>query len=542
MNAQAATTVAPAGTCFCDQEAEARQRNLLAALVRDLEADFGPVTLVETHISHIVLAGNWAWKIKKPVNPGFLDFTSLAARRYFCREELRLNRRLAPDMYLSVQAFCGDPKQPLLMPDCDEAFEYAVKMQRFPQACQADEMLRQGSLLPTHMDQLARIVADFHARVPCARPDEGHGTPVRIISPMERIFAQLWPSVQGGAEESLLHALAEWSRLLTVSSQAVMQQRLAQGFVRECHGDLHLGNIAMLPSGARIFDAIEFEPEFRWIDVQSEVAFLVMDCMARGRADLGARFLDQYLSVAGDYDGLVLWRWYAVYRALIRAMVAFMRAAQLESGPTSAEALKEDGLAHVRLAHELAHPEQPMLVIMHGYSGSGKSTLAQDLVQALPAVRVRSDVERQRLFSSLPSSDSALRYGEAADQATYAELRRLVRRVLSAGHHVVVDATCLRRRDRDGFRTLAQDMGVSWIILDCQTDMALLRQRICDRLTTGDDPSEATLEVLQAQIAHEDRLTADEDALVVLPGPDSLVEVLEVLKRMLKRRGEGTAI
>jgi hypothetical protein len=219
-----------------------------------------------------------------------------------------------------------------------------------------------------------------------------------------------------------------------------------------------------------------------------------------------------------NYAGLALWRWYAVYRALVRGMVALLRAGQLV-----AEAREEawaDGLAHLRLAHGLAHPAPPTLILTHGYSGSGKSTAAQVLVQGLPAIRLRSDVERKRLFGLAPEarSGSPLHgglYGEAAARATYAELERLTRQILLAGHSVIVDASFLLHRQRDGFRALAGELGLPCLILDCRAPKEALARRIALRAQQGGDASEATAEVLEHQLATAEPLTAEELAVTV---------------------------
>ena len=526
---------------------EDRQLRLVATLCRADMLGPGAAELIETHISRVLLAGNLAWKIKKPINPGFLDFSTLDARRHFCREELRLNGRLAPDIYLGVEAICGSPEAPILIGDgedgAESAFEYAVKMTRFPQDRLADRMLAAGQLYPEHLDELAHTLARFHGAIRRAAPGDGHGTPERINTPMRRNFSLIRQALGAAPEITLLDELESWSEIQFSDLAPLMDRRREQGFVRECHGDLHLGNIAVLPDGVRVFDGIEFNPELLWIDIQSEVAFLVMDCASRGRADLGWRFLDGWLSLTGDYAGLVLWRWYVVYRALVRGMVALLRAGQV-----AAKARDEawaDGLAHLRLAHGLAHPASPVLILAHGYSGSGKSTAAQELVQGLPAIRLRSDVERKRLFGLAPGarSGSPLHgglYGEDATIATYDELKRLTRLILSAGHTALVDACFLLHRQRDEFRALAGKLGLPCLILDCHASKEALERRIARRAEQGGDASEATIEVLEQQLATAEPLTADELAVTVVVDneKESAGEILSsVMRAMSGERG-----
>ncbi len=498
---------------------EERQRRLVAALCRPGALAPDGAELMETHISRVVLAGESAWKIKKPVNLGFLDFSRLEARHHFCREELRLNGRLAPDIYLEVAAIRGTPEAPIMAADgAGDAFEYAVKMARFPQDCLADRRLAAGALRGEVMDELAQAMAAFHAAIPRAGGGDGHGTPARIMAPMHQNFALIRQGLKGAPETVLLDELEAWSEGRFAQLSALMERRRQDGFVRECHGDLHLGNIAILPAGVRVFDGIEFNPELRWIDIQSEVAFLVMDCASRERGDLGWRFLDRWLARTGDYAGLALWRWYAVYRALVRGMVALLRAGQVEGA--ARESAWQDGLAHLRLAHALAHPAAPTLILTHGLAGSGKTTVARALVEGLPALSLRSDVERKRLFGLTEEARSGSPldggiYGEAATAATYRELARLARSVLSAGHSVVVDAAFLLRGQRDRFRALARDMNLPCVILDCQAEEVDLRRRIMARAEHGRDASEATLAVLARQLASAQPLDADEPAMAV---------------------------
>ena len=270
------------------------------------------VEVIETHISYVLLSGAYAYKIKKAVALGFLDFSTLARRRMYCEEELRLNRRLAPELYLAVVAITGPPDVPRFAGN-GEAIEYAVQMTRFSQEDLLDRQLAVGCLSPDMIDQLADQLADFHGGAERAPPDGRFGSPEAVWEPMAQNFAQLGKQLSDAAHRSRLADLEAWSRKRFSQLAGLLATRLRDGWIRECHGDLHLGNIARTGAGLRIFDCIEFDPGLRWIDVLNEIAFLTMDLEERGRADYGHRLLNRYLEANGDYSGLPLLAFYTVY-------------------------------------------------------------------------------------------------------------------------------------------------------------------------------------------------------------------------------------
>jgi predicted kinase len=290
--------------------------------------------------------------------------------------------------------------------------------------------------------------------------------------------------------------------------------------VRECHGDLHLGNLAWVDGQLLVFDCIEFNPDLRWIDIQSEVAFCYMDLLQRGHADWAWLFLNLWLETSGDYAGLALLRYYAVYRALVRAKVAAIRTGQT-AGPER-DAVLADVRTLLQRAGTFTHAQPTRLDITHGLSGSGKTTVTRTLMQNPGAIRLRSDVERKRLagLGALERSGSGIGqalYAADATQRTYAHLARLAGDLLDAGWPVIVDATFTARGQRDLFHDVARSHGVAFRILDFPVAVATLRERILMRSRAGTDASEADLAVLQHQIDTEEPLAADEQADVVRP-------------------------
>lgn len=469
------------------------------------------VQLIETHISWVLLTGEYAYKIKKPLNLGFLDFSTLERRRQACAEEVRLNRRLAAEIYLSVVAITGSLEAPHLGGQ-GEAIEYAVKMRQFPPDATLDRLDERGELGIVQIDQLATRLAQFHLTgCPSAPEDSAWGEPGTVAQPIAENFQLLASRLDEPAENQLLTMLQGWCAAEHDRLAPTMIERKRNGRVRECHGDLHLGNLAWVNGQLLIFDCLEFSPALRWIDVISEVAFCFMDLMHRRHRSLALRFLNAWLEASGDYAGMALLRYYAVYRALVRAKVAALRAEQSDVSDAGHAEVR----AHLQLAGQLAQNVPTQLWITHGLSGSGKTTLTQSLLQEQGMIRLRSDVERKRLAgldASIHSGSGVEKglYTPEASRRTYAHLARLTENLLDAGWPVIVDAAFLERWQRDLFREIAQQHGAHFRILDIQADHDTLRKRVRLRAEQGKDASEADLRVLQHQIETEQPLGADE--------------------------------
>jgi hypothetical protein len=443
------------------------------------------------------LAGDFAWKIKKPVNLGFLDFSTLEARRLACLEELRLNRRLTPELYLELVAIRGSTDAPTLEAD-GPIIEYAVKMRRFPpDSVVADSI---GSRPPdvAEIADLAALVARFHLGLPTAGIAVPWGRIEIIRAPVEQSLAQLAPLLPAADGQRRLAAAGHFLREELARSAALIEARRRSGCVRECHGDLHLGNLVRIGSRLVPFDALEFDPALRWIDVLSEVAFLVMDFDDHGRRDLGFEFLNRYLDVTGDHEGLPVLPFYLGYRALVRAKVRALSPGE----PTGESRVVVD-----RLLDYAAAPlsgARPVLILMCGVSGSGKSHLAKQIARMLPAIHLRSDIERKRLvgLDALARTQAGMDdgiYHPAVSRRTYARLGALASATLRAGVAVIVDATNLRRAHRAEFIDQARATGCPASIIACDAAAGELEQRVQRRLVAGADPSEAGVEVVRRQ-------------------------------------------
>lgn len=463
------------------------------------------IRVIETHISYVVLTGAFAYKIKKPLALPFLDFSTLEKRRAACDEEMRVNTRLAPSLYLGVVPIGGSLDAPVMNAP-GETIEYAVKMRQFPDSARLDRVLERSELSDEMIRDVARQVARFHAGVETGPRTENQQTSELRFTEIAENFECLQTLPDSSERHRLIAELRKWSMDSLVVNGDLLRRRQRDGFVRECHGDMHLANLALLDGGIAIFDAIEFSENLRWVDVLSEVAFMVMDLLHHERADLAFIFLSTYLEITGDYEGLELLRHYIVYRAMVRAKVTAIRFNQ--PGPDDEE--KASSLAQVDKYLELAgriirDDRKPLLLITCGPSGSGKSYLSERLCGLLSAIRVRSDAERRR--RARPGEN---RYSAFARHRTYMRVETNADKVLQAGYPVIVDATFIRGEYRQRFWQLANDRQVPFGILWLKAPSAVLRDRVNLRAAAGTDASEAGVDVLEQQLQEVEPLTATE--------------------------------
>ena len=496
------------------------QQSLIRGLENTAVYEYAVTELrvIETHASWVILTGAWAYKIKKAVNFGFLDYSTLEKRRFSCQEELRLNRRFAPHIYIDVIAIAGTFEQPSLQAG-GEPIEYAVRMKQFPQSGLLSTLAAQHTLTAEHVDALAALVPVMHAAVSIADKHAEYGLPDDIHHWVMENFDHIRPALRKPQQRQQLDTLERWCRQEFDNRRVLIEQRRCDGFVRECHGDLHLGNLAIIEGEITPFDGLEFNPQLRWIDVISEVAFLIMDIHDRGYPRLSCRLLNTWLQHTGDYSGLALLRYYLVYRALVRAKVAILRQAQARSTLDEQDAWYEYA-SYMELASRYVEPPLPVLIITHGVSGSGKSFYATRLAERLGAIQVRSDLERKRLHGYPAGADtqSGIRtglYSPAASERTYEQLALLARTVIGAGYSVIIDATFLQAARREQFRLLSGALAVPFVLLHFEADKDTLHARIRSRQAAAEDPSEAGIKVLEAQLASQERLTPDELADVI---------------------------
>ncbi|MCP4782515.1 MAG: AAA family ATPase [Fuerstiella sp.] len=483
------------------------------------------VDLVETHISWVLLTGLRAYKIKKPVDLGFANFTTLERRRHFCEEELRLNRRTAPGLYLDVMPITGSADNPRIG-GSGPAIDYAVRMLQFDQHSLLSN-LSLNELRPVQVDALADQCAEFHRRAPAAIPRSMFGLPEQVMTPVRANFDTL----RNGSEtvRTLSNALEQQAELQFSRLCQIFNDRKQNGMIRECHGDLHLGNMFLQNDQVTIFDGIEFNDALRWIDIVNDVAFTVMDFENRGFHNLANRFLNRWLERTGDYTGLHVLPFYCTYRAVVRAKVNAVRMKQPNLSFSEQRHVANDCRGYLELAQQYTVRHRPALMITMGPSGSGKTTATQQLLEATNTVRIRSDVERKRLYGLAPEARStpalkAKMYSAEATTTTYDHLAVLATQVIVAGFPVVVDATFLKRRERGRFSRLADSLGVPFLIIRCEAAPVELRERVGQRTQ---DASEADEIVLQSQLRSMDPIDSNEQQCVIDAGDGDPAEMVQ---------------
>ncbi len=493
--------------------------------------------VLETHISWVILTGPFAYKIKKPVVFDFVDYSTLERRKTFCEMEVELNRRFAPDLYLSVvpifevdsklavgdESWMQEPvgSQPTNLPlqiDANQRpIEFAVKMRQFPQDAIVATRIKRDGIPASDVEQLGQDIAAFHLSIESAPLTLASVNIDRILANAIDNFTLLKTAFEkNDRRHQTVEQLENWSVDLFRQRRPAFGARLTEGKVRRCHGDMHLNNVVQWGGRLIPFDGIEFNEDFQWIDVCSEIAFPVMDFIARGRSDSGWRLLNAYLEATGDYTGLPVLQFYLVYRALVRAKVTWLNPKNRSDEVRqkySTNTTKVDQWAgpwdkYLTAANSLAFELRPSLSITHGFSGSGKSTVAMLEIVRSGGVRIRSDVERQRLDRKLNTSN---RYTPEMNEYVYESLLELARTAIDSGLPVVVDATFLNRSRRQDFQRLANELQVDYRIIDCDAPFEELCQRIRNR---GPDPSEATIDVLKMQMESHQPLTLEEQAFV----------------------------
>jgi len=502
--------------------------------------DVREVELVETHISWILLAGEFAYKIKRPVCYPFLDLRSAPWRRFLCEEEARLNLRFAPELYLgtcAITLMAGKAR----MDGSGEPIEFAVRMRRFERAAALDALLDKGSVTPDSLYVFGRELAMIHARLP--RLDRW---PDRWAAPRDIILrnAQECLTAAGIFDDAKsVGVLLQSLQRRVEAADAWMASRLASGKVRECHGDLHAANIIRWRDRLVAFDCLEFDAALRHVDVADEIAFLLSDLEARGHPQHAQAFLGGYLAGSGDYEACRHLRLYKAHRALVRAKVIALRAAQMPAGSAASGILHRSYEARIDCAGKSLSRGFPLLVLMSGVSGSGKTWLARQLAPALGAVHLRSDVERKRLahlpeFASSASSLGQGLYSEGAAASVYRALEGAADAILEGGYPTIVDATFGRRDERRYFRQLASRRAVPVCVIRCQAPLEILEDRIEQRTRSGKDASEADSSVLHWQLQRFEPVVADE-ALIVFDVPNSQRTVSRLVEQisLLASRG-----
>jgi aminoglycoside phosphotransferase family enzyme/predicted kinase len=480
----------------------ANQPQLVADLLRpeayDHPAD--DLRLHETHSSWVVLAGPYAYKLKKPVDLGFLDFTTEERRRADCEEEVRLNRRFSPNVYLGIVEVTQQDGRFRVGSAGGGKGEPAVWMRRLPEAGMLPQLLASGAADARLARSIGRKLAAFHATASTGLGIDEHGSLATIAGNWQENFVQMAPfkgrTVSSDINE---HIRAHITRFLDHHA-ALFERRVTEGRIRDGHGDLHAASICVEDGRIRLFDSLQFAPRFRCADVAAEVAFLAMDFEHHARADLACAFVDAYARASADPDLAKLFDFYACYRAYVRGKVRSLRLTQVEQSEANQQRITTDARAYFDLAWAHAGGlTEPTLHVAMGLPASGKTTLARGLAARLGLVHLSSDLMRKELAGVRPTEHRGDAFGQGLydptmTQRTYGQLRRHASRWLRRGRSAVLDATFGSLTERARVQQLARRVGAPLRVLLCRADDATLKARLAARATERGVVSDARLE------------------------------------------------
>jgi len=451
------------------------------------------VTHKETHISHLFFVGDLVYKIKKAVRFSFLDYSTLAKRRLFLNEELRLNRRLAPSVYLGVMPICRDDSG-WRLGGWTEPAEYTLVMRRLPEKRMLPFLLETGQVTAAMMRELAEVTAKFHAGAEPAKGVEPRYWPATVAQQWNDNLTELQPFAGSMIEDEALRAIQRLGDGFFKEHSELLVRRAAQGWIRDVHGDLHCDHICFAPEGIQIFDCIEFDSKLRLCDLAAEIAFLTMDLDVRGGQSLVTPFLRRYSELMNDAELAALLPFYQCYRALVRGKVHALRA----HGAAQAT-------AYFRFAARLTwQPLQPFIAILCGWTGTGKSTLARELGQRTGLQVINSDVVRKTMVKESGRQAVPLNqgiYSPPMSERTYAKMARVAEKELEAGKGVILDATYGQRINRERIVRLAEKHRVPLALIHCFAPDETIRQRLIQREAEGKDVSDGRWEIYLAQKA-----------------------------------------
>lgn len=479
-----------------------------------LEPDFyphpvqEPIELLQTHISFILLTGDYAYKIKKIVDFGFLDYSTLEKRRYFCEQELRMNQQQAPDLYLEVLPIIeiGDRFQ--FGEQEDSGIEYALKMRQFPEENLFINLFTQDQLTTKEMEELGKVVAQFHQNCPTNHDILKWGEIAQIRHSIDGNYQKTQKYIGCCQTQEQYEQTKQYTDSFFETYEAVFQSRIDHHWIRECHGDLHLKNICLYQNQILLFDRIEFNEEFRFVDVMYDVAFVVMDLEGRGRADLGNRFLNTYIEQMGDWAGLQLLPFYLTRQAYVRAKVNSLILDDPAVSEEQKEIAKQEAIQYYKLAWQYTRRSSGGIVMMSGLSGSGKSTTARKLSKRLNAIHIRSDAVRKHLAHvPLYEPGGEEIYTLEMTEKTYQRLLELGLLLAKQGFWVILDAKYDQQEQRGKVIETCNSYQLPLQIIECTAPMDILQERLQHR---QGDIADATADLLTSQRAKAQPFTDDE--------------------------------
>ena len=495
---------------------------------------------IHTHISDVFLAGDFAYKLKKPVDLGFLDFTTLNKRLQACRDEVRLNARLAPQIYLGVAAICFQGGRYRIVIDADgvtqgEIVDYAVRMRRMPQEGMFDRLAIAGRITRQHMQALAGQLARFHQSAERGPHIDAFGTPDNIARPIRQNFSQTEKYIGDCIAHGQFERLRDYSEAFLRTQKNLFNDRITHRHIVDGHGDLHLRNMCLYHEEVVIFDCIEFNQALRAGDNLSDIAFLTMDLEARGLKDLGNVFLNAYLEQTGDYPGVALLDFYQVYRAYVRGKVTAFLQDSAADAAERADARREAAAYFTQAEHYIV-ARDPGLIITCGLSGSGKSTAARRVAESLDGIVVRSDAVRKQLAGMTLGQRDSSDFGQGIynpemTRTTYSTMLQHATTITASGRWAILDATYPTREYRRAAAEMARTLDMPFAILHCSAPHGELLRRLVERNAAGTDVSDATVAILEAQSQGFEKPGENEGLILDWSGRENIAELLAPLVR-----------
>jgi uncharacterized protein len=457
-----------------------------------------PIELIQTHASWVLLTGDFTYKLKKIVNFGFLDYSTLVNRQHFCNEEIRLNQRGAKELYLAVLPITKQGNYYQLAGD-GEVVDYTVKMVQFPQSALLSNLFELGQITTRDIEEIGQVVAQFHADAQTNEYIASFGTVANIGKSIDNNYRQTEKYIGRSQTQQQYTETKVYTDRFLLEHQQIFLDRIAGGFIRECHGDLHLRNICRWQHKILLFDCIEFNEPFRFVDTMYDVAFIVMDLEARCRKDLANRFLNTYVEQTGDWAGLQVLPLYLSRQAYVRAKVTSFLLDDLGISSADRAAAVQTAENYYYQAWAYTQPQQGRLIMLSGLSGSGKSTVGKQLATSMGGIQLRSDAVRKHLagIPLLTKGDRRLYTPEMTAQ-TYQQVLSLAENLATQGFTVILDAKYDRHSLRGAVIELAKNMGIKLDIIHCTSPEQVLIDRLTQR--TG-DIADATVDLLASQQA-----------------------------------------
>lgn len=459
----------------------------------------------QTHISHLFLTPDAVYKVKKPVDFGFLNFSTFEQRRFFCYEELTLNQRLSPDVYLQVVKIRRGPGGRIAIDGAGEVVEHAVKMRRLPSESSLDLLLALNRVKDQQVEELGHMIGGFHLKAETNSEIAGFGSPEGVAQNVVENFEQTAEMIGRTISPAKFQRLKDYSTAFLEKHRPLFERRAADGHIRDCHGDLHNAQVFLAPEGVRIIDCIEFTKRFRYTDVASDMAFMAMDLDHAGRHDLSKLFVEHWLAVTGDHEAMELLDFYKVYRAYVRGKVEGFRLGDPHIPREEKDAAAQRARGYFNLAYRyIQRSDKPRLIISAGLIGSGKSTIARHLAADCGMALIASDLVRKRLAGVAPTEHHYDDFGQGLytpefSDRTYLEVNRLARQFLEEGRSVVMDATFGSRARREAAAAVAAETGAEFWAVECVANDEAVKQRLKRRQQRANSVSDGRWEIYQQE-------------------------------------------